>query len=203
MTRLPGLMVVPPSSPAKTVAEFIALAKERPGRLNYGSGGVGSLAHLSAEAFRYAAGIDYVHVPYKGAPEIVLALLGEQVQVGFPTMGNAVEPARQGTLRALAVTGARRTPVLPAVPTLLEAMPQGFVLEAWLGLAAPSGTPTDIVERLSAVLTAARDDSAFRAALEKDGSEVVFNSPSEFAAFLLADAPRWESLIKRIGVKLE
>jgi tripartite-type tricarboxylate transporter receptor subunit TctC len=196
-------MVVPASSPAKTVVEFTALAKERPDKLNYGTGGVGSLTHLSAEAFRYAAGIDYVHVPYKGAPDIVLALLGEQVQVGFPTMGNAVEPARRGRLRALAVTGARRLPVLPAVPTLLEAMPQGFMLEAWLGLVAPAGTPSDIVERLAAILSVARNDPAFRATLEKDGSEVVFNSPTEFAAFMLEDEPRWESLIKRIGVKLE
>jgi tripartite-type tricarboxylate transporter receptor subunit TctC len=203
LTRLPGLMVVPPSSPAKSVAEFIALAKERPGKLNYGSGGVGSLAHLSAEAFRYAAGIDYVHVPYKGAPDIVLALLGEHVQVGFPTMGNALEPARQGTLRALAITGAKRSPVLPAVPTLLEAMPEGFALEAWLGLAAPAGTPPDVVGRLSAILIEARNDAAFRDKLEKDGSEVVFNSPAEFAAFMVEDAPRWQALIKRVGVKLE
>ena len=203
LTRLPGLMVVPPSSPAKTVAEFVAFAKGRPGQLNYGSGGVGSLAHLSAEAFRHAAGIDYIHVPYKGAPDIVLALLGEQVHVGFPTMGNAVEPARQGTLRALAVTGAKRTPVLPMVPTLLEAMPQGFVLEAWLGLAAPAGTPSEVIDRVAAILVASRNDAVFRATLEKDGSEVVFNSPIQFAAFLREDAPRWQALIKRIGVKLE
>ena len=113
ITRIPSLMVVPPSSPAKTVMEFIALAKAMPGKLNYASGGVGSLAHLSAEGFRFATGIDYIHVPYKGAPDIVLALLGEQVNVGFPTMPTAVRPAQQGSLRALAVTSAKRTSVVP------------------------------------------------------------------------------------------
>ena len=98
ITRIPSLMVVPPSSPAKTVMEFVALAKSMPGKLNYGSGGTGSLAHLSAEAFRLAAGIDYLHVPYKGAPDIVLALLSEQIQVGFPTMPTAFRPAQQGSL---------------------------------------------------------------------------------------------------------
>jgi tripartite-type tricarboxylate transporter receptor subunit TctC len=93
LTRIPSLMVVPPSVPAKTVAEFVALAKAGPGKLNYGSGSVGSLAHLSAEAFRFAAGIDYIHVPYKGAPDIVLGLLGEQIQVAFPTMPTAFRPA--------------------------------------------------------------------------------------------------------------
>ena len=113
ITRIPSLMVVPPSSSAKTVVEFIALAKSMPGKLNYGSGGVGSLAHLSGEAFRLAAGVDYVHIPYKGAPDIVLALLGDQIQVGFPTMPTAFRPAQQGSLRALAVTSAKRTKAMP------------------------------------------------------------------------------------------
>ncbi|HTE81145.1 MAG TPA: tripartite tricarboxylate transporter substrate-binding protein, partial [Reyranella sp.] len=152
VTRIPSLMVVPPSSPAKTVAEFVALARSIPGKLNYGSGGVGSLAHLSAEAFRFAAAIDYVHVPYKGAPDIVLGLLSNQIQVGFPTMPTAFRPAQQGSLRALAVTSARRTTAMPEVPTLIEAMPNGFDLDAWLALAAPAGTPPEIVERVYATL---------------------------------------------------
>ncbi|SEP48826.1 Tripartite-type tricarboxylate transporter, receptor component TctC [Rhodospirillales bacterium URHD0017] len=126
ITRIPSLMVVPPSSPARSVMEFVALAKSMPGKLSYGSGGAGSLAHLSAEAFRLAAGIDYLHVPYKGAPDIVLALLSKQIDVGFPTMPTAFRPAQQGTLRALAVTSAKRTKARPKVPTLLEAMPDGF-----------------------------------------------------------------------------
>jgi len=203
ITRIPSLMVVPPSSPAKTVGEFIVLAKSRPGKLNYASGGFGSLAHLSAEGFRFAAGIDYIHVPYKGAPDIVMALLGQQVDVAFPTMPTAFRPAQQGSLRALAVTSARRTRAMPEVPTLLEAMPNGFDLDAWLALAAPAGTPPDIVQRIYATLRQALDDPAFREALGNDGSEIVINSPQDFAALLRGETTKGEALIKRVGVKLE
>lgn len=203
ITRIPSLMVVPPTSPAKTAVEFVALAKSMPGKLNYGSGGAGSLAHLSGEAFRFATGIDYVHVPFRGAPEIVMALLSGQIQVGFPTMPTAFRQAQGGQLRALAVTSARRTAVMPEVPTLLEAIPDGFALEAWLGLAAPAGTPPAIVSRLHATLAAALTDDQFRHTLGSDGSEIVLNSPAEFAAVLQGESAKWKALIKRVGVKLE
>lgn len=204
ITRIPSLMVVPPSSSPKSVAEFVALAKSMPGKLNYGSGGVGSLAHLSAEAFRFATGIDYIHVPYKGAPDIVLALLSNQIQVGFPTMPTAVRAAQQGTLRALAVTSAKRTTAMPDIPTLLEAMPSGgFALDAWLSLVAPAGTPPAIVERLYKTLADALKDPAFREALGNDGSEIVINSPRDFALQVKDEAVQGEALIKRVGVKLE
>ena len=203
ITRIPSLMVVPPSSPAKTVAEFVVLAKSMPGKLNYGSGGAGSLAHLSAEAFRFATGIDYVHVPFRGAPEIVLGLLSEQVQVGFPTMPTAFRPAQQGQLRPLAVTSARRTAVMPEVPTLLEAMPDGFALEAWLALAAPTATPPAIVARLHATLAAASSDPPFRQALGSDGSEIVLNTPAELGALMREELVARRALIERVGVKLE
>jgi tripartite-type tricarboxylate transporter receptor subunit TctC len=203
ITRIPSLMVVPPSSPARTVMEFVALAKSMPGTLNYGSGGAGSLAHLSAEAFRLAAGIDYLHVPYKGAPDIVLALLGNQIQVGFPTMPTAFRLSQRGGVGAVAATTPQRTKAMPEVPTLLEAMPDGFALDAWLALAAPAGTPPEIVTRLYAVLVEGLKDPAFRSALDGDGSEVVFNSPAEFAALLRSEAAKGQALIKRVGVKLE
>jgi tripartite-type tricarboxylate transporter receptor subunit TctC len=150
-----------------------------------------------------AAGIDYIHVPYKGAPDIVLALLSKQVDVGFPTMPTAFRPAQQGTLRALAVTSTKRTKAMPEVPTLLEAMPNGFALDAWLALAAPAGTPSQIVTRLHAVLVEGLKDPAFRSALDSDGSEVVFNSPAEFAALLQNETAKWQALIKQVGVKLD
>jgi tripartite-type tricarboxylate transporter receptor subunit TctC len=203
ITRLPSLMVVPPASPARSVAEFIALAKAKPGKLNYGSGGVASLAYLSAEGFRLAAGIDYVHVPYKGAPDIVRGLLGNQIDVGFTTMPTAMRFAQQGALRALAVTSEKRSAVLPDVPTLFEAMPNGFSQEAWLALAAPAGTPPAIVERLHAVLREAANDPAFRSALSSDGSEVIFNTPAEFAAMLPGELQKYQSLIRQLGIKLE
>ncbi|MBM3622740.1 MAG: tripartite tricarboxylate transporter substrate binding protein [Alphaproteobacteria bacterium] len=203
ITRLPSLMVVPPSSPAKTVAEFIALAKAKPGRLNYGSGGVASLANLSASAFRLAADIDYVHVPYKGAPDIIRGLLGEQIDVGFPTMPTAMRLAQQGQLRPLAVTSAKRTAAMPDVPTILESMPNGFSQDAWLALAAPAGTHQAIIERLYGVLKEAAADPAFRAKLDSDGSEVVFNTPAEFKAMLPDEVEKYGQLIKRLGIKLE
>jgi tripartite-type tricarboxylate transporter receptor subunit TctC len=207
ISRIPSLMVVPPSSPAKSVAEFVALAKARPGKLNYGSGGIGSLAHLSAEAFRLAAGIDYVHVPYKGAPDILRGLLGEQIDVGFPTMGTVSAQAKQGLLRPLAVTSGTRSPVLPDVPTLREAMAGvgagGFVQEAWFGLVAPAGTPKAVVDRLHAVLKAAATNPDFVANLTRDGSEVVLNEPREFAAMLPAESAERQALIAKLGIKLE
>jgi len=203
ITRLPSLMVVPPSSPARTVAEFTALAKSKPGKLNYGSGGVASLANLSAQAFRLAVDIDYVHVPYKGAPDIVRGLLGNQVDVGFPTMPTAMRLVQQGGLRALAVTSEKRSQVMPDVPTLIEAMPNGFSQDAWLALAAPAGTPPAIVDRLYATLRDAANDSTFRSALSSDGSEVVFNTPAEFGAMLPGEIQKYQSLIKQLGIKLE
>ena len=206
ITRLPSLMVVPPSSPAKTVAEFIALAKSKPGQLNYGSGGIVSLANLSAQAFRLATGIDYVHVPYKGAPDIVRGLLGEQIDVAFPTMPTVVRLAQQGSLRPLAVTSAKRSAAMPDVPTLLEAMPaglDGFVQDSWLALAAPAGTPPAIIERVYATLKKAAEAPEFRTALSSDGSEVVFNTPAEFAAMLPGESEKYQQLIKKLDIKIE
>ena len=140
---------------------------------------------------------------YKGAPDIILALLANQIQVGFPTMPTAFRPAQQGTLRPLAVTSAKRTKAMPEVPTLLEAMPDGFVLEAWLALVAPAGTAPEIVTRLYATLADALKDPAFRSALDGDGSEVVLNSPADFATLLQGEAAKAQALIKRVGVKLE
>ncbi|MFI5034051.1 MAG: tripartite tricarboxylate transporter substrate-binding protein, partial [Reyranellales bacterium] len=144
-----------------------------------------------------------IHVPYKGAPDIVLGLLGEQIQVAFPTMPTAFRPARQGKLRALAVTSAKRTTVMPEVPTLLEAMPNGFALDAWLALAAPTGTPNEVVERVYTTLHDALKDPSFRAALGSDGSEIAINSPQDFAHQIADEAVQGEALIKRVGVKLD
>jgi tripartite-type tricarboxylate transporter receptor subunit TctC len=198
-----NLMVVPPSSPARTAMDFVEMARRAPGKLNYASGGNGSPAHLSAEAFRLATGIDYLHVPYKGAPEIVRALLGGQVDVGFPTFDAAYGQVTQGLLRPLAVTGAKRSRVLPDVPTMLEALPKGFVIEGWLGLAAPAGTPQEVIDRISAAMRRALQDESFRSQLEGNGNEAVYMGPAEMAALLPADIRMWDELVKRIGAKLD
>lgn len=198
-----NLMVVPLASPARTAMDFVAMARRQPGTLNYASGGNGSPAHLSAEAFRLATGIDYQHVPYKGAPEIVRALLGGQVDVGFPTFDAAYGQVRQGLLRPLAVTGARRARVLPEVPTMLEALPKGFVIEGWLGLAAPAGTPDEVIERISSTMARALQDESFRALLEGNGNEAAYLGPRELAALLPTDITMWRELVTTIGAKLD
>lgn len=199
-----SMMVVPESSPAKSVAEFIALAKAQPGKLNYGSGGAGSPAHLSAEAFRLATGIDYLHVPYRGAPEIVRALLAGDVQVGFPTFEQALGQVQQGSLRALATTAAKRSRLLPDVPTLLEALPEnGFSLEGWLGLVAPAGTPPEVGQKIVAAMRHALEDPAFRESLQSGGSEVDFQDGAAFGAMLPVEVAKWKAIVDKVGAKVE
>ena len=197
------MMVVPAASPARTVGEFVELAKAQPGKLFYGSGGSGSPAHLAAEAFRQATGIDYVHVPYKGTPETVRALLADQVQVGFPTFDTALSQVRQNALRALATTGSKRSRLLPDTPTLLEALPKGFSLEGWLGLVAPAGTPPEVGQTIVAALTKALKDAAFREALESGGQEIDFLPGSEFGALLPGELVKWKTLVQSVGAKVE
>lgn len=203
LVRGASMMVVPANSPAKTVKEFIDMAKANPGKLNFGSGGAGSPAHLAAEAFRQATGIDYVHVPYKGAPEIVRALLSDQVQVGFPTFETALGLVQQNTLRALATTGSKRSRQLPDTPTLLEALPDGFSLEGWLGLVAPAGTPPEVTQVIVAALSNALKDPAFREQLESGGSDVDFRAGPDFGAILPGELVKWRKLVEGVGAKVE
>lgn len=198
-----SMMVVPANSPAKTVKEFVDLAKANPGKLNFGSGGAGSPAHLAAEAFRQATGIDYVHVPYKGAPEIVRGLLSDQVQVGFPTFETALGQVQQKTLRALATTGSRRSRLLPDTPTLLEALPDGFSLEGWLGLVAPANTPPEVGKAIVAAMTNALKDPVFREQLESGGSDIDFRPGPEFGAILPGELVKWRKLVEGVGAKVE
>lgn len=198
-----SMMVVPANSPAKTVKEFIDMAKANPGKLNFGSGGAGSPAHLAAEAFRQATGIDYVHVPYKGAPEIVRALLSDQVQVGFPTFETALGQVQQQTLHALATTGSKRSRFLPNTPTLLEALPNGFSLEGWLGLVAPAGTPPEVEKAIVGAMTNALKDPAFREQLESGGSDIDFRPGAAFGAILPGELVKWRSLVQGVGAKVE
>ncbi len=203
IVRGASMMVVPAGSPARSVKEFVDMAKANPGKLNFGSGGAGSPAHLAAEAFRQATGIDYIHVPYKGAPEIVRALLSDQVQVGFPTFETALGQVQQKTLRALATTGAKRSRVLPDTPTLLEALPDGFSLEGWLGLVAPAGTPPEVGNAIVAAMINALKDPAFREQLESGGSEIDFRAGADFGALLPGELVKWRKLVDGVGAKVE
>lgn len=204
LIKMPALLVVPPDLPAKTVAELIDFARTKPGQLNYGSGGNGTQAHLAGAMFKASAGIDIVHIPFRGAPEIVASLLAGQTQLAFPTFSTALPQVRAGKLRALAVTGPKRNPKLPEVPTLLEAMPNGFDVETWFGIWAPAGTPSDIVKRLNAEINAVMSDAEFRAKISSDGSEVVVGgSPDEFTGYVKTETAKWTKIVKDSGAKVE
>jgi tripartite-type tricarboxylate transporter receptor subunit TctC len=203
LTKIPSLLVVRIDSPAKSVADLVALVKANPGQLNYSSGGSGSMGHLSGAMFQSAAKLDVVHVPYKGAPEIVSSLLAGQVQFAFPGFSAALPQVKAGKLRALAVTGEKRNPQLPDVPTIQEAMSPGFVVEVWFGLWAPAGTPPAIVTKLSEAVKAVLASPDSQAKLSADGSEVLSASPEEFAAYVKDEVAKWGRIVKQSGARVE
>ncbi len=204
LIRMPSLFVVSNDLPVKSVNELIALAKSKPGAMNYGSGGNGSQAHLAGAMFRSSAGLDIVHVPYKGAPEIISSILSGSTQMGFPTFTTALPQVKAGKMKALAVTSPRRNPLLPDVPTLLEAMPNGFDLEAWFGVWAPAGTPAGIVKRLNAEISAVLADPEFRNKLAADGSEVVAKGTAdEFEDYVKSENVKWAKVVKDSGARIE
>jgi tripartite-type tricarboxylate transporter receptor subunit TctC len=203
IARIAGLLVVPVDSPATSVRELIALAKAKPGALAFASGGNGSQAHFAGEMFKNAAGVDIMHVPYKGAPEIMTSLLSGQTAMGFPTLPTALPQVKAGKVRALAVTSVARNPKLPEIPTMREAMDNGFDLNAWFGVVAPAGVPSAIVTRLNAEIIRILSDPEVRDRLSADGSEIVTTTPQEFSALIKADVAVWADIVKASGVKLD
>ncbi len=203
IARIPGLLVVPADSPAKTVQELVALAKSKPGSLNFASGGNGSQAHFGGDMLKQAGGIDVVHVPYRGAADMVASLLSSQTAFAFPTFITVYPLVQSGKLRALAVTSPTRNARLPNVPTMKEALPPGFELNAWFGILSPAGTPPEIVNRLNAEIVKILNEPAMRERLEGDGTTVVTSSPAEFAALVKADVARWAEIVKRTGIRVD
>src|SRR6185503_7804786 len=180
----PGLLVVHPSLPVRTVSELIALARAKPGEINYASPGNGTAPHFAGALFNMMAKTDMVHVPYKGASPAVTALMGGQVQVSFASMPSAITQARQGRLRAVAVTGAKRTAALSEVPTVAESGVPGFESGSWQGLFAPAGTPAAIIGRLHREVAAVVHLPEIVAQIAKDGSEPVGSTPEAFAKYV-------------------
>ena len=197
------LLTVHPAVPVTSVRELIALAKAKPGSLNYGSPGNGTPPHLAAELFKRAAGIEATHVPFKGGGAMMQALLGGHVSYSLEGLTAQLPHVRAGTLRALGVTGAQRTPSLPDVPTIAEAGVPGFQFAGWTGLAAPAATPRAIVERLHAEIakTAASDDA--KQWFAASGSEPGILSPQEFADFIRTEHAQLGKLIRDIGLRAE
>jgi len=199
--RLPLVMLVNPSVPAKTVPEFITYAKANPGKIAMASTGIGATTHLSGELFKIMAGIDMVHVPYRGGTAVLTDLIGGQVQVlfiGTETIGHI----KSGKLRALAVTTATRLDLLPDIPTVAEYLP-GYEVSAWFGIGAPRNTPTDIIEKLNKEVNAALADPKIKARLADLGATVLPGSPADFGKFIADDTEKWGKVIRAANIKPE
>lgn len=201
VTTQPYVIVVNPAVPAKTVTELVAYAKSNPGKLNYASSGNGSLIHLTGELFKYATGIEMVHVPYKGIGAAYPDLIGGQIQLTFGSIISALPQIRAQRLRALAVTSAQRSKSLPEVPSVAEAGIPGFVVTNWYGVVAPAGTPHNIVERLHREIIKALQLADLVTRLTNDGAEAAGSSPQLFAAHIKAERDKWARVIKQTGIK--
>jgi tripartite-type tricarboxylate transporter receptor subunit TctC len=198
--RVPAVMMINPSVPAKTVPEFIAYAKANPGKINMSSPGSGSINHVAGEMFKMMAGVNLVHIPYRSSqfPD----LLSGQVQVTFNPLPSSLDFIRSGKLRALAVTSAKRSDALPDVPTIGEFLP-GYEATAWFGIGAPKNTPAEIVEKLNKTINAGLADPQFKARLIDLGGAPAPLSPADFRGFIASETEKWAKVVKFSGAKPE
>ena len=195
------VLVVHPSVPAKTLKELLALARAKPGTLNFGSSGPGSNYHMAAELLKHLTGIDIVHVPYKGSTGMRTDILSGQIQMLFDSVPTMAPLIKAGQVRALGTSGAARSPILPDVPTLAEAGVPGFQATLWVGFMAPAGTPQPIVEKLNAEITKIVSRPDIKAAWEKQGAEPVTMTQPQFKAFMDAQIAKWADVIKANDIK--
>lgn len=200
---LPNVLVVHPSLPVKTVAELIALAKSQPGKLNYASAGTGTSPHMSMELFKTMAGIDMVHVPYKGTAPAITDVVGGQVLVTMASTPSSIAHIQSGRLRALGVTSRKRSVVLPDVPPIAEAGVPGYESIQWYGLLAPAGTPREIVAQLSNEVSRALRLPDTARTLLADGAEPVGNTPEEYAELIKSEIVKWTRVAKSAGIQPE
>jgi tripartite-type tricarboxylate transporter receptor subunit TctC len=203
MAVAPNALVAHPSFPAKSVAELIALAKQKPGTINYASGGSGSTPHLAAALFAVMAKVQLTHIPYKGTGPATADLIGGQVQIAFLGIPTVLPHIRSGKLRVLAVTGKHRSPELPGVPTVDEAGVPGYEVSPWYGLLAPAGTPPAVVARLSSEVTRIVRAPQMREQLAAQGAEPAGGTPEEFAKTLRDDAAVWGKVVKEAGIRAD
>jgi tripartite-type tricarboxylate transporter receptor subunit TctC len=200
IVRLPDLMMVNPSVPAKTVPEFIAYAKANPGKINMASPGIGTTPHLAGELFKMMAAVNIVHVPYRGNGPALTDLLGGQVQVMFPSATSSIEYIRAGTLRALAVASAMRSEALPDIPTVGEFLP-GYEASVWYGIGAPRNTPVEVIDKLNKEINAGLADPKMKARLGDLGGTVLAGSPADFGELIAEETEKWAKVIKSAGIK--
>ena len=199
----PSSLVAHPSFPAKTVAELIAYARANPGKVNFGSAGVGTVGHITGEYFAHAAGIQIVHIPYKGTGPAMSDLLGGHIPISFSPVATTSGNVKAGLLRALAVTSINRSKLLPDVPTMIEAGVPGFDASLVYGLVAPAGTPPAVIERLNKALRDALVSEDVTKQLELDGTVITASTPEQYADFIDKDEKKWSELVKVSGVEPE
>jgi len=200
IARAPIVMEVHASFPAKTVPEFISYTKANPGELNMASGGNGTPLHVAGELFKMIAGVDMIHVPYRGEAPALTDLIGGQVQVMFGVMPASIEHIRAGKLRALAVTGTARSEVLPDLPTVSEFLP-GYEASGWYGIGVPKATSPEIVEKLNKEINAAVVESKMKARLADLGAAAMPMAPNEFGKFIAGETEKWAKVVKFAGIK--
>jgi tripartite-type tricarboxylate transporter receptor subunit TctC len=202
IVRVPLVMEAHPSVPTRTVAELIAYAKANPGKLNLASAGIGSTTHVAGEMFKTMAGLDLLHVPYRGAQVFPALLAGDVQQVYFGPLLSSIGYVRAGQLRALAVTTATRSPMLPDVPALSEALP-GYEASAWFGIGAPKNTPAEIIKKLNTQVNASLADANFQARLANRGATVLPGSPADFGKLIADETEKWGKVIRLANIKPE
>ena len=199
----PNILVVHPDVPAKTVPELVALAKQSPGKLNYASSGAGAAAHLAGELFKTMAGVDIVHVPYKGAQPALTDLIAGQVQLMFATSASVIPYIKAGRLRALAVTTAQRSPSVPDLPTVAEAGLAGFEATTWHGIVVPVATARAVIDKINADVNAALKEKELSERLAGLGAEVVTGTPRDFADYIAREIPKWTKVVRDSGASAD
>jgi tripartite-type tricarboxylate transporter receptor subunit TctC len=199
---IPNLLVVNPDVPVNSIAELVAYAKAKPGQLNYGSGGAGSSLHLAAAVFAQRAGLDMVHVPYRGGAPVAADLVSGKLQLSFSPLIEVLQQVRAGKLRALGVTTARRSALLPDIPAIAEVLP-GYEVALWNGIVGPAGLPAPVLARLASELVAIIGSQEMRTRLAEQGSDPVGSTPQEFAAFVAAEQPKWAELVRISGATVD
>lgn len=203
LAAVPNALVVHPSLPVRSVKDMVALAKSRPGQLNYASTGAGQSTHLSMELFKTMAQVNIVHIAYKGSAPAITDLLGGHVPLMFDNMPSALPHVKAGKLRALAVSTAKRSPVAPEIPTVAESGLPGFEVSVWFAVLAPAATPREIVERLNRTLVKALQSSETRERLASQGAEPIGNTPEEFTAQMKRDLTKWAKVVRDANIKLD
>jgi tripartite-type tricarboxylate transporter receptor subunit TctC len=204
VTEVPLVLCVHPSVPAKTIAEFVAYAKQNPGKLNFGSSGPGSFTHLAAEMFKQMAGIEMTHIAYKGAHPALMDVMAGNIQLMFESVSLALPPVRSGLLRPLGISSAQRISGLPDIPTIAESGYPSYFVTVWNGIAVPAGLPDDVARILTGGLDRVMNDPAFRSALEQIGYTALRpRSPSATAAYVDAERIRWSAVIKAQNISLD